>query len=230
MSSMTEASFACRASDPLETVWPAVWPAAASRLPGWSAPFCPAKIALQLRLDGVGFRSQPGPAEPSGGALDRLGERRLVVRELLQNQELGVDHHHRIVDVGPLIALDQIDGGGARQLALVGFRHGFEGQRNQPNLAQRVERGLGAAGRDGLGAAHQAERGERLFGAVVQDGNILRLEVRHRLALLVAHDEVQQDFIHRGFDRGLRRLVARAPAVAPSRPPPAMQSIKCRVS
>ena len=96
MSSITEASFACRASEPLETGWLAVWLAAESRSPGWSAPFCPAQIALQFGLDGVGLRRQPGAAEPSGGAFDGLGERRLVLGELLQDEKLRIDDHHRI--------------------------------------------------------------------------------------------------------------------------------------
>ena len=190
----------------------------------------PAQIALQFGLYRIGLGSKAGAAEPSRGAFDRLGERRLIVRELLQNQELRVDDHHRVIDVGPLIALDQIDGGRAGQFALVGFRHRLEGQRDQANLPQRVESGLGAARSDGLRAAHQVERGERLFGVVVQYGNVLRLEVRHRLALLVAHDEVQQDFIHGGLHRGSGALLRAAPALPPSRPPPAVQPIKCRVS
>ena len=48
-----------------------------------------AQIALQLGLYGIGLGGKPGAAEPSGGAFDRLGERRLIVRELLQNHRAG---------------------------------------------------------------------------------------------------------------------------------------------
>ena len=44
-------------------------------------------------------------------------------------------------------------------------------------------------------AAHQAEAQQRLLRAVVADGDVFGLEIGDGLALLVAHDEVQQNLI-----------------------------------
>ena len=167
----------------------------------------PTQIASQFGLDGVGLGGKPGAADSSGGAFDGLGERRFVLGELLQDVKLGVDDDHRIKHVGPLIALDQIDGRGARQFALVGFGHRLEGEGDQANLAQRVEGGLGAARCQRFRAAYQAEGGDGLFGAVIEDGQVFRLEVGHRFALFVADDEVEQDFIDVGLDRGTGGLL-----------------------
>ncbi len=167
MSSITDASLACSASEPLLTGWLAVWLAADSRLPGWSAPFWPARLRFNSVWMASDSEAKPRAADPSGGALDGLGERRFVSGELLQDEEPGIDHHHRVVDVGSLIALDQVDGRAAGQLALVGFGHRFESQRDHADLAQRVERRLGAARWQRLRSAHQTERSERLLGAVV---------------------------------------------------------------
>ena len=61
----------------------------------------PAQIAFQLAQDGIGLGGEAGAAESSRGALDRLGERRLVPGELLQDHELRVDHDHRINTLVP---------------------------------------------------------------------------------------------------------------------------------
>ena len=72
--------------------------------------------------------------------------------------------------------------------------------------------------------------GERLFGAVVEDGDVFRLEVGDRLALLVAHDQVEQDFIDGGLDRGAGVCCARAGNGSHRGRRPAVQTIKCQAS
>ena len=169
---------------------------------------------LQLGFDSVRLGGHSRAAKPSRGALDGLGESRLVGGELLEDQEPRVDDHHAIKNVGPLVAIYEIECGGTGQLALIGFPHRLEGEGHQARLPQGVEGGFCAAGADRFGAAHQTETGERLPGSVVEDGQVFGLEIRNRLAFLVAHNEVQQDLVRGGLNgdtlRGSRLWAGRS--------------------
>ena len=129
------------------------------------------------------------------GPLDGLGERIVILGELLQHQQPRIDHHHRVEHVGALLAFDQVEGGGAREFALIGSGNRFERQGDQADLAQGIERRGGACGAYRLRAAHQSEAQNRLLRAVVAHGDVFGLEIGDGLALLVAHNEVQQNLI-----------------------------------
>ena len=76
-------------------------------------------------------------------------------------------------------------------------------------MPERVESRSASARRESLRPADETEGGQGLFSAVIEDGNIVRLEVHHGFALLVTYDQVEEDFVDARFDGGNGGLLAR---------------------
>ena len=160
------------------------------------------KLSLQCGRDGVGFGSQTGGADAFGSARDGFGRSRAIASELLNGEKLGIDHHHAEKNVPALIALDQVERRRTGKLPLADVGQGFESQRDQPDRARGIERPGGDGRRDGFGTAHQAEAGQGLFGAAIQNGDFLWPQVGDGFALLVADDEIEQDLPSGGLEGG----------------------------
>ena len=64
MASITWASLACKASEPLLIAWVAVWLAAERRLPGWSAPFWPPRLRLSSAWMASDSEAKPEAVSP----------------------------------------------------------------------------------------------------------------------------------------------------------------------
>lgn len=153
---------------------------------------------------------------PSQGTVNGLIQKRGVIGVLLQQRQPVIQSKYTDIGIRRDLVGQKILGGLGR-FSSVHRVHSLENQRHQIDFAQRLRRGsLGSAGRNRLILPRSFsafptifETSQRLRRAVFEHFDLVGPEVHHQLLVLIARNEIEQDFLPGGVQNELWRACLR---------------------